>query len=804
MSATIMRLCKRACCSPGLIATQVFVVVLALMCGIMQPAHAMTGVPYGEIVATHSGKCVTVDGGSQQPAARISQSACMQAPSELWEVLPTANLGYYQVSSQNSGMCLTIQANIAAPIVQMPCDGDPYQGWSIVAQAAGGYILQSQQTGFCLDVKGASQTDKAKLIQLACNGAANQLFQFEQNVFTGNAPVAIMSQLSGQCVGIQDGSPNPSADSVQYPCGTEANDTWTLQPVAAGIVNVVNAGTGQCLDVFDWQTQAGTPVDQYYCHAGYTNQQWLLQPSGNTWQLVAQNSGLCLTISGGSLAAGTQLVIEPCANGAGANWTFHVPNLPAVWAPPVATQSIAVAAANLPNGQLLTWASDWPDNFTYIPQTYTEILDPVAGTDSEYLITDPAYNMFCPGIANLPNGQILVNGGDTNINTSLYNPANNTWTAAAPMNIGRGYEGTVLNSDGTVFTLGGSWNTNQAGVTPGELWRPTTGWTLLSNIPSNPVWTNDDEGPYRADNHLWLHVLSGGRLLHAGPSATMHWIDVYGDGGLGTIVSAGARGTDGDSMNGNASAFDVDKLLKVGGAPDYDESPSTPNAVLIDGSGAGNPVVTQLAPMNYARGFGNSVVLPNGQVVVVGGQTYDEPFTDTDAVLVPEIWDPSTQVFATMAPMVTPRTYHSTALLLPDGRVWVSGGGLCGNNCGANGANHLNYEILTPPYLLTAGGGNATRPVISSVSKTTLKLGAKATIVTQSPVKSFALMRLSSVTHTVNNDQRRIPLAATTSDGAHYKVKLSNDPGVLLAGYYMLFALDPRGVPSEAVTVLIE
>jgi galactose oxidase len=484
-------------------------------------------------------------------------------------------------------------------------------------------------------------------------------------------------------------------------------------------------------------------------------------------------------------------------------WSFHVPTLASSWAAPVNEKSVAVAAANLPSGKILTWSSDSTTSYSSVKQTYTEVLDPVAGSDSQFLVTNTAYNMFCPGIANLPDGRILVNGGDTNADTAIYNPVANLWTSDAPMNVGRGYEGTVLNSDGTVFTLGGSWRTAQYGTTPGELWHSGTGWTLLSGIPSNPIWTADTAGPFRADNHAWLHVLSGGRLLHAGPSATMHWINVYGNGGLGTIVSAGARGTDGDSMNGNASAYDVDKLLKVGGAPNYDNSPSMPNAVLIDGSGSGNPVVTQLAPMNYARGFHNSVVLPNGQVVVVGGQTLDQPFTDTNAVLVPEIWDPSTQVFATMAPMATPRTYHSTALLLPDGRVWVSGGGLCGTGCGTVGANHLTYEILTPPYLLTASGTAATRPVITAVSAHTLALGATLTITTQSPVKSFALMRLSSVTHTVNNDQRRIPLAATTPDGVNYTAVLSTDSGVLLAGYYMLFALDPRGVPSMAMTLQI-
>ncbi len=787
-------------CAGRAIATLVATLPIAWLCS-TAPAIAMTGVAYTEIVATHSGKCVNVQGGSTGEGALISQAECIHATSEQWQILPTATTGYFQLSAQNSKMCLTIPKNLALQIVQMPCDGDPYQGWTLVA-VSGGYNLKSQQTGECLDVDAAGQATNNPVIRLSCNGGLNQLYQVEQGVFVNDVPVGIISQLSGQCVGIMNGSSAASADAVQYPCNTEPNSDWMLEPVGAGLVQIINTGTSQCLDVFDWQTAPGTPIDQYYCR-GYTNQQWKLQTSGNFWQLVAQNSGLCLAVSGGALGAGTALVEETCATTPSQQWTFHVPMPASSWAAPVNEGSIAVAAANLPTGKILTWSSDTPTSFSSNPQTYTEILDPVAGTDSEYVITNTAYNMFCPGIANLQDGTILVNGGETNDDTTIYNWSTNTWSAQAHMKIARGYEGTVLGSDNTVFTLGGSWSANTYGDTTGELWTAAAGWTLLTNIPSNPIWTADAAGPYRADNHLWLHVLSGGRLLHAGPSATMHWINVHGDGGLGTITSAGLRGTDSDSMNGNASAFDVDMLLKVGGAPNYDESASKPTAVLINGAGAGNPVVTALAPMNYARGFGNSVVLPNGQVVVVGGQTFDEPFTDTDAVLVPEIWDPATQVFATMAPMVTPRTYHSTALLLPDGRVWVSGGGLCGSGCGSVGANHLTYEILTPPYLLTATGAAATRPVISSVNAGSFALGATIAIQTKSPVKSFALMRLSSVTHTVNNDQRRIPLTTTTPDGVHYTATLSSDPGVLVAGYYMLFALDPRGVPSQAVTLLI-
>ena len=74
--------------------------------------------------------------------------------------------------------------------------------------------------------------------------------------------------------------------------------------------------------------------------------------------------------------------------------------------------------------------------------------------------------------------------------------------------------------------------------------------------------------------------------------------------------------------------------------------------------------------MAYARSFCNSVVLPDGTVLVLGGQQHPQAFTDTGAVLSPELWDPSTGNFTIMAPEVVPRTYHSVAVLLPDGRVF--------------------------------------------------------------------------------------------------------------------------------------
>ncbi len=105
--------------------------------------------------------------------------------------------------------------------------------------------------------------------------------------------------------------------------------------------------------------------------------------------------------------------------------------------------------------------------------------------------------------------------------------------------------------------------------------------------------------------------------------------------------------------------------------------------------------------MAYPRVFANSVVLPDGKVVIVGGQTYGTGFSDADAVLVPELWDPRTDRTTLMAPIAVARNYHSIALLLPDGRVLSGGGGLCGVGCAAN---HPDVQIWTPPYLYAADG----------------------------------------------------------------------------------------------------
>ncbi len=666
-------------------------------------------------------------------------------------------------------------------------------------------------------------------------GAAFLLSLQPQAAKAAEADIAntdIVSASSGQCATVNAYSTTEGVAIVQWPCGGVAAQRWSLVTVGNNY-HIVSAGSGLCLNINGGSKAAGAGIIQWPCQsASSTNDQWSIVSVGEYYQIVSAYSGQCLNVDANSQAESALLIQWPCAAETPGTyndlWSLATPSeqvLPSSWTPVISLPVTPIAIANLPNGNVLMWSAFEPYSYegdigNAEGQTYTGVFNPTTETSTDVLVTNTGADMFCPGIAVLPDGRVLVNGGSSSPKTSIFSPSTSTWSTSGEMNVPRGYEGDTLLSYGTlsngvlsgvqVLTLGGSWSGGE-GTKSGEVWNSSTGaWTLLSGVPETNIVGPDPQGIYRGDNHLWMFAQSGGSVFQAGPSAQMNWITTSG---AGTITSAGNRGTDPYSINGNAVLYDVGKILKVGGAPAYQQSTGTTyatnSAYLIDiSAGPGTtPLVTQLTPMSYERAFSNSVVLPNGSVVVIGGQSIPQPFTDSAAILVPEIWNPATQQFSFLNPMQTPRTYHSTAILLPDGRVFVGGGGQCGAGCPQN---HLTAEILTPPYLLNSDGSAATRPVLIAAStSTSATLGGTIAAGTKGQVASFVLMRLSATTHTVNNDQRRIPLSiskTTALAGGSYAYTLtmpSADPGVVLPGYYMLFALSSGGVPSVSSTIQI-
>jgi len=367
------------------------------------------------------------------------------------------------------------------------------------------------------------------------------------------------------------------------------------------------------------------------------------------------------------------------------------------------------------------------------------------------------------------------------------------------MKIPRGYQASATLSDGRMFTIGGSWSGGLGGKN-GEVYNVSSNtWSLLPGCPVAPMLTNDAGGIFRQDNHGWLFGWKSGYVFQAGPSKAMNW---YGTTGSGTQSSAGSRGSDTDSINGNAVLYDSvnGKILTFGGATSYQDANATSNVHLITiGTPGTTPTVTTLPSMHYQRAFANAVILPNGKIFITGGQTYAVPFTDTTAIMTPELFDPTTQTFTVLPAHTVPRTYHSIGLLMLDGRVFTGGGGLCGN-CATN---HEDGQIYSPAYLFNANGALATRPVITSVSVTVLPAGGTIQVVTDTAIANFTIIRYGSATHTVDTDQRRIPLTPISSSGTTYSLTIPSDSGVALPGYWMLFALNAAGVPSIATTIKI-
>src|SRR5690606_25452737 len=122
-------------------------------------------------------------------------------------------------------------------------------------------------------------------------------------------------------------------------------------------------------------------------------------------------------------------------------------NVDGEWGDPIAFGIVPVAVANLPDGRLLTWSSQFRNTFIEAGDgaTFSQYFDPEGGPDGTGGVDGPEFtintdhDMFCPGINNLPDGRILSAGGTSSERTSIFDPQTGLWSVAAEMNIPRGY-----------------------------------------------------------------------------------------------------------------------------------------------------------------------------------------------------------------------------------------------------------------------------------------------------------------------------------------------------------------------------
>jgi hypothetical protein len=155
-----------------------------------------------------------------------------------------------------------------------------------------------------------------------------------------------------------------------------------------------------------------------------------------------------------------------------------------------------------------------------------------------------------------------------------------------------------------------------------------------------------------------------------------------------------------------------------------------------------------------------------------------------------------------MAPEVVGRTYHSAALLLPDGRVLSSGSGEGGGV--SYESSQFTAQVFSPPYLFNADGSLAQRPAITS-APSKITYGAAFTVETPDAgsITRGTLIRLGSVTHAFNQSQVIYPLTFSATGATLLSTRGPDSGRLAPPGPYMLFLLSAKGVPSIARMVLV-
>ncbi len=433
---------------------------------------------------------------------------------------------------------------------------------------------------------------------------------------------------------------------------------------------------------------------------------------------------------------------------------------------------------------------DWP--------SWNSPPDPVLPPD------DLHGRLFCSGHCFLADGNLLVAGGHRTVPAGhpwargmlfsyIFNPVNETWNyeRISPNHVrmqdGRWYPTTTLLADRTVVVSGGfRYN-----------YSPVHDPTLVFNNdieiydPAVPSWTYlgpTANNPYIA-NYPGVHVIPygnfAGELFYSIPVQESYRFNPEGPS-WNTVASSSLYRTHGCSvllplLPGQTSV----RIMIIGGLENEDVN-ATKTCEIIN-LNDGTPSWSATGDMANGRNNANAVILPDGKVLVVGGNLKGGY---TGPVYMSEVYDPATGLWSTLVSQQYQRKYHSTALLLPDGRVWSAG-----SEDTAGGSNFTNLEIYSPGYLFEGA-----RPQFYTPPPSNISYGATFSINTDVPIDSAVLIKPGSTTHAFDQDQRFVGLnlgPAIINGGYTYEATAPANGNIAPPGYYMLFVVRPKSASSS-------
>jgi hypothetical protein len=418
------------------------------------------------------------------------------------------------------------------------------------------------------------------------------------------------------------------------------------------------------------------------------------------------------------------------------------------------------------------------------------------------------FDFFCGGDTLLGDGRLLSAGGTGHYNpftgrndATVFDPVAQKWSFIKPMAHGRWYPTVIALGDGRALAATGlTENLDNAHNNTLELYDPAHDQWQVRHLPPGfpglPLYAHLFQ---LADGRVFF---DGGRMdddLQVDPCI----FDLTHDPVARVPVFGLA---DGGMRNQSASVLlppaQDQRVMIMGGGPagKPNKTDAIDNVDIVDLREA-QPRFVPASPLNLPRLHLNAVLLPDRTVFVTGGslKQEDQPL----ARLQPEIYDPATDTWTTMAAASTvPRLYHSTALLLPDATVLTAGGN-------PEGGKHVQWdedpdeemrlEIYKPPYLF-----RGPRPVIGKApGKATWGQDLEITSPQAAKIKWASLLRPGVTTHSFDTNQRLVDLEIAVRAGGKLTVRIPLNRNVAPPGWYMLFLVDNGGVPSTASWILL-
>jgi hypothetical protein len=506
------------------------------------------------------------------------------------------------------------------------------------------------------------------------------------------------------------------------------------------------------------------------------------------------------------------------------------------WGALVKVPSLAIHSVVLPTGKVL-WFSKVPEHQGGSSHLY----DPASGATTEVAIPEVEYpngevlpaNVWCAGQALLPDGRVLVAGGNLSYPWGdgdpdqgrgyrgaswvfIFDPFTETWERLErpdgtpwDMTDGRWYPTLTALSDGRVLIVGG-WDDsgNQRNVREVEVFTPrsTPGGTdrleTVGALPATRPAVNFYPHVFLLPKTTLAGQGDGDRVLVAGPGSADALVLHTEDWSWHPLANGPSRARFwGTAVMEPGGPQGPARISLIGGS-DVESSqaapPRTATSEYVDlndpgwaTAGGPAPAWRQGPSLEHARSHFNTVLLPDGSKLSSGGglgQAADGNLY-ADPVYESELYDPKAGDWREVDKEDDARTYHSTAVLLPDGRVL---------SAGDDRASHLpqdgrTAQLYSPPYLF-----RGPRPRVTW-TPAVVGYGARLPIAVDDPaaVTGVVLMRPGAVTHAVDMEQRSIELGRRAGE-AGLVVTSPPDASVAPPGWYLLFALDASGVPSVA------